>query len=277
MIKRRGLSKIFILGFIFLFLITFVNAQPPFQIQPTFIQGYFIEIPDQEVLKLNKDYTFFFHVFNLSSGVPLGNLSVNCEFNLHNKSSTNIFSDLNLSFDEQTTAFFVEIKGGNFSSKGTYTYVTHCNSENFGGVVSVRLVITPTGDGLEEPESILYFLVTIFAFGIFLGLLILNIRLPYGNPKNENKEFIGIEYKKYVKVALIPLTYVSFIWFFNFLVGLSTNYLTLNMYENLMGSMLLLLTKLAFPLLIVIFLVELVLMVKDINIQKEFKSLWAGN
>lgn len=111
-----------------------VNAQPPFQVSPTLIEGYSIEIPEQGILKLNDNYTFFFHVFNLSTGLPLSSSDgVVCEFNLHNSSSTTIFSDTDLSFSPVTTAFFTPMLGSNFSSTGIYTYVTHCNSTAFGG------------------------------------------------------------------------------------------------------------------------------------------------
>lgn len=164
----------FIFGILFLMIIFSIGsviAQPPFQVQPTFIEGYFIEIPEQGMLKQNDDFTFFFHVFNLSTGVPLDDTSVECEFNLHNSSSILIYTNTSLPFDDTTTAFFVEVKGGNFSSIGDYNYVTHCSSLAFGGVVSVQLIVTPTGLGLDQPQSYIILgliLLLLFLSGIFL-------------------------------------------------------------------------------------------------------------
>ncbi len=264
---KKG-NKYFLIGILLLFSLTFVQAQPPFQIQPTLIQGYFIEIPDQEALKINKDYTFFFHVFNLSTGLPLTNLTVSCEFNLHNKLSTNIFSDLNLSFNEQTTAFFTEVKGGNFSSKGTYTYVTHCNSEHFGGVVSVRLRITKTGESLETSESLTYF---ILAFGVLILFALsfyFMISTPDGNKVDEGGAVIKLTKLKYVKLGLILLTWVLFTWFLNILIGLSDNFVSLTMYYGFFGFIFQVMNNLALPFGIIIIVIAFFEIIRDANIQK---------
>lgn len=136
--------------FFFLFLINPISAQPPFQVFPNLIDGYFIEIPEQGVLKENQDFTFFFHIFNMSNGLPLGNSEVGCEFNLHDSTSKLLYTDNDLQFDSGTTAFFVEITKGNFTPPGDFTYVTHCNSTEFGGVVSVEVIVTPSGRGGTE-------------------------------------------------------------------------------------------------------------------------------
>ncbi len=169
--KNKFLFSILFL-IVFISLIGNVVAQPPFQVQPPLIQGYFIEIPEQGVFKAGADFTFFFHVFNLSTGFPLTNDSINCEFNLHNSSSTLIHSDTNLKFDVTTTAFFSEVKGGNFSKVGDYTYVTHCNGAALGGVVSVEVIATQTGKLLDEPQGLVI-------LGLFLVLILLTWAFLY--------------------------------------------------------------------------------------------------
>ena len=153
--------------FLFLFLLVFtptISAQPPF-IQPTqpFVDGYIIEIPEQEILKVNQDFNFFFHVFNISNGLPLTDSLVNCEFNLHDSTSKLIFTDNSLFFDDTTTAFNVTIGGGNFTTQD-YTYVTHCNSTDFGGFISVAIKSTPDGkESVAFPQQF-----SVIALGIIL-------------------------------------------------------------------------------------------------------------
>lgn len=167
-------NKLLIFGFLFLLiLLPIVNAQPPFEERPTLIEGYFIEIPQQQFLKVRDDFTFFFHVFNQSNGLPLTNLdSVECEFNLHNSSSNLILTDTNLSFDPTTVAFFIEVEGAILlTNPGSYTYVTHCNSTAFGGVVSVNLEVTNTGFSLDTQQSLIVLgliIVLLFLTGAFL-------------------------------------------------------------------------------------------------------------
>jgi len=94
------------------------------------------------------------------------------------------------------------------------------------------------------------------------------------NPKDETG-YIGINYRKYVKTALFPLVYVTFLWFFNFIIGLSNNYLGLTLYSNTLGFIFMVLTKLVYPVIVLCFIIAIVLMIKDSNIEKEYKSLWS--
>lgn len=173
--KQKSFTKgrslfLFTLLFSSLFFISLVEAQPPF-IQPVqpFINGYVIEIPDQGVLKANQDFNFFFHVFNISSGLPLTDDIVNCEFNLHDSTSRLVHTDTSLFFDDTTTAFNVTILGGNFTPQD-YTYVTHCNSTDFGGFISVEVTVTPTGLGDIFDFYILILLISavIIIFGFWI-------------------------------------------------------------------------------------------------------------
>ncbi len=178
--KNYVRSLVFI--FISLFLISSISAQPPF-IQPTqsFINGYIIEIPEQGILKANQDFNFFFHVFNISNGLPLTDDVVNCEFNLHDSTSRLIFSDNSLFFDDTTTAFNVTIQGGNFTPQD-YTYVTHCNSTSFGGFTSVEIEVTPSGRILSEGEGTVLFGIMIFLILIVVFFLVATIfinNLPF--------------------------------------------------------------------------------------------------
>lgn len=170
----NSVSKMKKIFFLFLFLLVLsplVIAQPPFEQRPTLTEGYFIEIPEQGVLKANDNFTFFFHIFNISNGLPLSGVETSCEFNLHNSSSNLVFTDISLDFDSTTFAFSIELDGANFTEVGDYTYVTHCNSTSFGGVVSVDVRVTSSGFSINEGNSnILY---TTILFLMVLGTIFL--------------------------------------------------------------------------------------------------------
>jgi hypothetical protein len=168
----------------------------------------------------------------------------------------------------------IVVSGGNFTKKGEMGYLFACNSSSFGGEASVPILVTSTGEELTSPESTLYFLVTIFAFFIFVLVVYLFISVEGENPKDETG-YLGINYKKYLKTALFPLCYVTFIWFFNFIIGLSNNYLGLTLFSNTLGFMFEIMIKLTLPIIVVTIIWEFVLMVKDNNIIKEYKSLWS--
>lgn len=152
----------------------------------------------------------------------------------------------------------------NYPIFGEYNYFSNCGAGTF----------NPNGQTLTTGTSLIYFLVTLFAFFIFLGVGWIFLNINGENPKDETG-YLGINYRKYIKTALFPLVYVSFIWFFNFIIGLSNNYLGLTLYSETLGFIFLILMRLTLPVVIITAIVELVLMVKDSNIRKEYKSLWS--
>lgn len=147
-------------------------------------------------------------------------------------------------------------------------------SDGCGKIFATYFEITPSGENLTTSKGLIYFLVTLFAFSIFGILIWLFLNINGNNPKDETG-YLGINYRKYVKTALFPLVYISFIWFFNFIIGLSNNYLGLTLYSDTLGFIFLVLMKLVLPVIIITAIIELVLMVKDSNIKKEYASLWS--
>ena len=146
-----------------------------------------------------------------------------------------------------------------------YNYYSNCGS----GSLNIN------GQNLTSAQAILYFLVTLFSFFIFLGLLWLMTSIKGENDTNSLGEILSINYKKYIKWGMLPLIYVSFIWFFNFIIGLSNNYLGLTLYSNTLEIIFRIMTKLIYPIIIFTILFEGYLLVKDNNIIKEYKSLWS--
>jgi hypothetical protein len=250
-----------------------VSSAPP-QVNYNIQIGYEIVFPKVDYLKANQDFTFHFHVNNISDGLLLTNSSINCRFHMYNSSGNHIIEQNNIvNMDSNRIDFSYKVSGGNFT-RGQYSYLFSCNSSAFGGIASVPFMVTTTGEELKSPESILYFLVTLFAFSIFFFITWLFLNINGENPKDETG-YLGITYLKYIKTALFPLVYVSFLWFFNFIIGLSNNYLGLTLYANTLGFIFMILTKLVYPIIIITLIVEIVLMVKDANIRKEYQSLWS--
>lgn len=151
----------------------------------------------------------------------------------------------------------------NYPAFGEYKYFSNCGSGTF----------NPNGETLSTGTSLIYLLVTIFSLLIFGIVTWIFLNINGENPQDETG-YLGINYRKYVKTALFPLVYVLFIWCFNFIIGLSNNYLGLTLYQNTLEFMFLILMKLVIPVIIITAIIELVLMVKDSNIKKEYKSLW---
>jgi hypothetical protein len=236
--------------------------------------GMELKIPQDNVLKVGEDYEFYIHAFYIATGNPADGKTT-CDFWLYNSSGNLIYNKTLLYIiSGGGYNFHLLIQGGNFSSVGELYYNIDCQDDTIGGFASSILYVTSTGEILTPAESILYFLVTLFAFGIFFLITWIFLNINGENPKDETG-YLGINYRKYIKTALFPLVYVSFLWFFNFIIGLSNNYLGLTLYSNTLEFIFMILTKLVFPVIVVTLLIEIVLMVKDGNIEKEYKSLWS--
>lgn len=276
--KGSGIPRILIILISIMIFLPLVMSAPPVSTIQQFSEGYVIKYPIDETLKQYQDYEFNFHVFNISNGLPI-TAKITCYFHLYNSTGKH---QLIMTEDTPVEVFdySFNVTGGNFTEIGVYSYILQCDGVTgqggtiLGGFIEVGFSVTTTGKEITQQEATIYFLVTIFAFLIFGILVWLFLNINGSNPKDETG-YLGINYRKYIKTALFPLVYVSFIWCFNFIIGLSNNYLGLTLYSNTLGFIFLLLMRLVFPVIIVCGIIAIVLMVKDSNIKKEYKSLWS--
>jgi hypothetical protein len=272
------LKKVFVLTSAILLCLFFMNfvSSVPDKFSGTSTLGIDVEHPYINPYPVNKDIKFHFHIFNASNGLPIiaNKLLTNCSFHLYNSSGSHIFKNNNAVSSDDILDYEQIIKGGNFTKAGQYAYIFQCNSSSEGGYYANYFEVTQNGDLVTTGTGIIYFLVTLFAFGLFLLLGWIFLNIEGKNPKNTLGEYLGINWKKYIKVSLFPLVYVSFIWAFNFIIGLSNNFLGLTLYSNTLEFIFLILMKLVYPVVILTVIILLVLLVKDSNIMKEYKSLW---
>ncbi len=263
------LKKGWIVLIMSIFLISFISAVPPFVQEEVFTEGYEIRYPLDGTLKLNTDHTFYFHVYNISNGVPISNSSTNCVFHLYDSSGEHILEVAAEHYESDIdNEWEVFVGGNNFSEKGDQSYLMQCNSSSLGGFASVGFGITLSGLILETSEAVIY---SVLSFGVLLLFIIsfyFMIAVKYGNDTNGKGAVIKLTKTKYVKLGLILLTWVLFTWFLNILIGLSDNFVSLTMYYGLFGFIFETMNNLALPLGIVIIVICLFEIIRDANIQK---------
>jgi hypothetical protein len=275
-VRSENLKRaIFIISIIFFLSFIPLVSSAPVKFSGTTTTGIDIEHPYITPYKYGEDIKFHFHIFNSSTGLPIlaNKLTTNCSFHLYNSSGSHILKVNNIVSSDDILDYEQIVKKGNFTYSGKYAYVFQCNSSTAGGYYTNDFDITPNGDSIDTGTGLIYFLVTLFSFGIFLLISWLFLTINGENPKDETG-FLGINYRKYIKCALFPLVYVVFLWFFNFIIGLSNNYLGLTLYANTLGFIFMILTKLVYPIIALCVIIAIVLMIKDSNIEKEYKSLW---
>lgn len=267
---------------LFILIIFPVNAQEPFQQDqsPDFTEGFIIKIPEQGTILLNENYTFRFRIYNKSNGVILTSAdplindnNIHCYFNLYN-SFGNILYGKNNTLNEGYDYEF-SLNQNNFSTQGQYSYVIQClsSNESLGGFESVGFIVSNKKLSMDIGESIMYVILTVAIFLVFLLSLYFTIITPFLNKRDENDgSIVKIVKLKYVKLFLIMFTYAMFVWFFNVLIGIADNFVSLSLYYGFVSFMFELMLRLALPFSIVILIIAGINILKDMNVQKEIKK-----
>ena len=270
-------SYLFTLIFLFLFSLTLVNAQPPFQSSTSTI-SVTVEAPVIETIEANQDFTFHAHPHNSTDGKLLLYSVINyCSIHIYSPTDGEHLIETNMSQNGNGMDYEYTVLGGNFTEVNKqYAVYIYCEVdpgvENRGGFIEYGFDVTKSGTFLNSSESLVYF---ILAFGVLLlfGLsFYFMIATPYSNETNEKGAVIKITKLKYVKLALILLTWVLFTWFLNILIGLSDNFVSLTMYYGFFGFMFDVMNRLAIPLGILVLVIAGAEIVRDSNVWKEIKK-----
>jgi len=150
---------------------------------------------------------------------------------------------------------------------GEYSAFVYCDGTTT-SYTKFTYEITRSGKTLEIPESLLYILLTFAIFCIFVISLYFTIAVPYANKRDDNGDTVRITKTKYIKMGLVGITYSLFLWFLNMLIGISNNFINLEMYYGFVSGIFLALLRLSLPLLILIIVWSLFEIIRDINKQK---------
>ncbi len=269
------MKKIYLFLFALLFLISFTIAQqpaPPPQTNVNINLGLTIDFPKIASVQINTDQTFNFHVFNVSNGMKVDNISTICMFHLFNFTGDHIISEQEVTFETTGNDWEITVQGANFSHNRLYSILVDCNDGGFGGFASFSFDVTPTGSIIEKPEASFYFIIVFSVLLLFALFLTIGIVTPFGNKKEETREgtaITGISFKKYLKVMSLWIAYGFFLWFIVIIAGIANNYIFFEGLRGMIFSLSLYLNTLGYG--VNIFMVFLLLWMtwKDIVLNKK--------
>lgn len=229
--KKRGIIlEIFLFAILSIILI---SAVPPITQVQQFTNGYVIQVPQDNLLKLKQDHLFEFHVNNISNGAPV-NSEISCDFHLYNSSGNpqlELINSLDYSF---------LVSGNNFTEIGTsYYYYISCNSTSLGGYRAIALEVTSQGDEINTSQSLIYVILLIINL-IFLALfLILSIMIPYENKKEMTRDgpaITKVTKTKYLKLFCIWFSYGLFLWLITIISGMINNYISFDPIKDMLSN-----------------------------------------
>lgn len=191
---------------IMFFLILLVLASNVYGVKPVtnvFIptdQGIVIHYPFISDIELDQSVSLHFHLFNISSGLPLTDQKEDCYFHLYNSTGSHIYTyHTNYLLTEQFD-YEVKLDGNNFSKVGHYSYIFQCNSTRYGGAVTVDLsVVDPNNKYTFDVSSTGLILGLVFAamLLLFMGRLF--------SKEEENSWVYFLNFPCYYLALLIPL------------------------------------------------------------------------
>jgi len=259
------MGKKLIYLFCFVLLFSLVSAVPPVTTVQQFNEGYaFSEINHQE-MKLGEDFTYFFFLFNQSTGIQITTNDTNCSFYMtDSRSNLLIFGESVL---QPNGYWYYNISGDYFDEVGYYYYgVSYQNG--FGGALDGVFEITYTGFGLDTSQAILYgFFLTLLVL-IFLASIVGMGFLPAKNSRDEEGRILSINYLKYFRNVLMMVAYFLFIGI-NYIVS-NIAYAFLN--EKLIADTFFMIFRVSFglaPLVVIVWMIWIfVSMFHDKQFQK---------
>jgi len=169
----KGINFIFIFLLV-LTLMSFVVAQPPFQISG----GGGLEIAgiDFSAIQTNTTRTAVAHVFNASDGLPLYS-GVSCSFYVYRVGVTEALLYTNHTPSIVNNTFSFLINNSVYSVSAEYTRIIQCNNSLYGGFYKSSFIANPTATEQTTASSISIFipfilmLLMMFAFLFLSGIV----------------------------------------------------------------------------------------------------------
>ncbi len=156
------------------------------------------------------------------------------------------------------------------TSLGEYRVGGFCKDGSVTQPIDFTFNVNPNGLFLSVGSSILYFLMLMGSFIIFLFSFYFSITIPWANVRNDGGKIISINSFKYLKLVLIAFSYGTFTWIMNISLGVS-EYLNVTIYYGFFKMMFELFINLAWPFIITLLIISIVLIFRDSKIKEDFK------
>lgn len=164
-------QKNLFLFFLIIVFIPLILSQGQSQQFSSTLQGCEIETPKFEVIEQGIDITYDIHIYNLTTGLPMSNITnaMSCQLHLYNEHGEHIYKTRMINEPLSTAGvindFYVIINKGNFSTTGAYTFLVQCNGTTVGCFASTPVIVSAQG----EPDTLgFFFLIIIVVVGILI-------------------------------------------------------------------------------------------------------------
>lgn len=142
---------------------------------------------------------------------------------------------------------------------GEYKYYLFDGSTYGSGTLDV----TKRGEDLSTAQAILYFLFLISAIALLITTIYWAIKIKWTHGRNEDEEIVSVNDLRFLKIFLIPISYVLLMWISGILYSIFDNYLILNGASSVFNWLYWIMLSFLWPLIILSFLFALILFIND--------------
>lgn len=153
----------------------------------------------------------------------------------------------NVAMEKDGTDFNFNLSSNFTSTRGVYLVNGVCDTTVF----VYDFEVNPTGTLLTTGQGLLYLLFLFSAVLLFSFCLYWIFNLPGGNQTTPLGEIVSINDLKYLKLFLVPISYVLLMWIFGILRSITANFLIVAGPERLFNWAYVILLGLSYPLVIV--------------------------
>lgn len=262
----KGLSRriplLLIFGFIFL--ATFISAQPFTQLSDT---GLVITSPKFESIQAGQGFNLTVHVFNQTTGLRVSGSTATCFGELYNMSGSHHIDDAMLV--PINNEYYYHISAGNFTNIKSFSYNVYCNSSSMGGFADGLIYVTYNGEILDVPRAVLYVILISVMILLFIGVFFGIGLLPNSNKTDDDGRIIKVNWLKYLRPALWFVEWMIFIAILYLSSNLAFAYLT----EQMFAKTLFVIFRICFSLTPVILVVWIVWIFAKMFHDREFQNM----
>lgn len=223
-----------------------------------------IEVLDTSpVYKVNEAVDLKVRCFDSNNTLCLS--SATCFIDVDAPDGDNIVS--NGSMTRQPTFYNYTLNNTDVDELGRYGVVARCLGSQ-DGFSTFTFIITQTGEVLSDAEAKLFLGLLFMAVVLFCLCLLGFIRIPYENPRSDDRLIIGIQHLKYVKILMGYFAYLLLVFISFMLWTTAASYLFLDVAALWFKFVFYALVGTLFPLTVAFVIFGFIRFALDRNIQR---------
>jgi len=202
--KKFNIALVFLL-LIFNFSFTSALFEYTTQTNANTLKGLQVYYPELTVVKQNTTFNLYVHVSNLSNGYPMSNSGIDCKIHLYDDIGNHTLESGIMTKDTNGYDHTIYLSEGNFTKLGEHAFYIWCNNSDLGGEAKGSFEVTPSGEILEIPKTLMGITLLLFFMSLFVGLHYLSKTTNY--EQWNNKIIKRYKNKNYIKLALSSIAY----------------------------------------------------------------------